>query len=233
MPHSITALIGLPLPVEAGAAEGVPDHRAERLQRVRADQALSIDEERRSPADPEPASLAHVLLDPGRVLSALEAAREGPGVEPQLHGMTDQRRALERRLDGVKAIVIRPVLARGSRAAGGLVGALREIVPGQGVVLVDEPDLARELLEERVQRPLDPTAVRSLVVGELDDRHGRVGRPSDHRRINRQFDDLRERRQRQAGGPEREPEHQRPDARPPCPATSAREARFTLESHLT
>jgi len=176
---------------------------------------MSIDEKRRSPTDPEPASLAHVLLDPGRLLSALETAREGPEVEPQLHGMTDQRGALERRLDGVQAIVIRPVLARDSRAARGLVGALREIVPGQGIVLVDEPDLARELLEERVQRPLDPTAVRSLVVRELDDRHGRVSRPSDHRRVNRQLDDLRERRKTQVGGLEREPEDQRSDARPP------------------
>jgi hypothetical protein len=47
-------------------------------------------------------------------------------------------------------------------------------------VLVDETDLARVLLQDLVQRPLDSLAEGSLVVGELHDADGGVRRALDH-----------------------------------------------------
>jgi hypothetical protein len=164
-----------------------------------AHQPPPVDQEGRRSANAQPTGLRDVIVDRARELPAVETARECPGVDPEVGRVADEPRPLERRLLGVEAVVVRPVTAGGAGAAGGLVGGAREIVSGEREVLVDEADRARKLLQQLVQRPLDPPAVGSLVVRELDDRHRRVDRPLDHRRLDRELD-LRVRARRRERG---------------------------------
>lgn len=163
-----------------GIGQRVLHDGAEPLEGMRAHQEPTVDQEARGAPDPQLTGLRDVGVDPRRELVAVQAAGERARVDPEGGGVADQFRAVEGRLGGVEAIVVGPVLASGAGAARGLVRRPRPVVTGQRQVLVDEADPAAVLPQERVQRPLDPAAVRSLVVGELDDRDRRAGRPLDH-----------------------------------------------------
>src|SRR2546425_12395120 len=80
---------------------------------------------------------------------------------------------------------------------------------GEGAVLEDEADPPAGVLQQLLQRPLEPTAEGSLIVGELDDRDRRFGRALHHGRRDGQRD-LR-RRAHRPGADEPEP---REDAYP-------------------
>ena len=110
----------------------------------------------------------------------VETALEAVLIQPEGDGIGDEIVSLEARLFREEPIVIRPVLAQAPRAAGGLVGGTGQGMRGQREILEDEPQTARVFTEELVQRPLDALAVRSLVVGKLDDGHRRARRPLRH-----------------------------------------------------
>ena len=83
----------------------------------------------------------------------------------------------------IEEIVVLPedTLRRG--AARGLGRGEGALMGGQGEVLMDDADLALVLLQHLVQHLLDALAVGSLVVGELHDGDGRIGRPADERGV--------------------------------------------------
>src|SRR5438034_7558576 len=66
-------------------------------------------------------------------------------------------------------VVVLPVPAALAGAARGPRGGLGVAVEAQREVLVDEAHLAGKVGQHLAQRLLDPSAVGSLVVGELDD----------------------------------------------------------------
>lgn len=113
----------------------------------------------------------------------IQATGEAPPVEADFDGVRDQLFALEVRLGLEEPAMIRPVLAPLGRAARRFVRGAREVVDGEREVLEDQPDLAVVFAKELFQRPLDAPAVRSLVIGELDDRHRGVGGAARHRWI--------------------------------------------------
>lgn len=174
-----------------------PPHRPQRvvdrfpevLDRMGADQTRSAqrepelprhDHEGRRGVDAQVDGQLDVVVDLPGELAPVKAAREGGGVQPDVGGVLDQPGPLEGGLAGVEAVVVGPVASRGPRAARPLVGPPGEGVAAQRQVLVDQADLARVLLQDLVQRPLDPLAEGSLVVGELHDGDGGVGRALDH-----------------------------------------------------
>jgi putative membrane protein len=127
--------------------------------------------------------LRHVGVDGTGEAALVDAPLEAREVQAQVAGIAQQVRALEAWLLGEQPVVIRPVPALVTGAAGGFVGGTGEIVEGQRQVPEDETDPAVVLLQDRAQRPLDLLAVGSLVVGELHDGHRRVRRSLGHGRI--------------------------------------------------
>jgi putative membrane protein len=113
--------------------------------------------------------------------------------------------ALESRLLFEEAIVVGPVLAETARAARRLVSGPRQVMRGQGEILEDEADASGVRLEQLIQRPLDALAVRSLIVGELDDGDGRARSALRHGRLHGQAQIVR--RPHGAGGGEEENDH--------------------------
>src|SRR3989442_15864944 len=106
-------------------------------------------------------------------------------------------------------VVVLPDPPLGPRAARSLVRGPRARMDRGGAVLEDEADPTAGVLQQQLQRPLEPTAEGSLIVGELDDRDRRVGRTLHHGRRDGQRD-LR-RRAHRPGADEPEP---REDAYP-------------------
>src|SRR5262245_5738262 len=143
-------------------------------------QGLPVDDEGGRAADTEGTGLTHVGLhrlgEPPFVETPLEAVL----VEPEGDGVGDEVVPFEARLFREAPIVIRPVLAQAPGAARGLVGGAGQGMGGQREILEDEPEAARVFTEELVQRPLDALAVRSLIVGKLDDGHRRPRCPLRH-----------------------------------------------------
>src|SRR5437660_3065340 len=193
------------------------DDFSKALDREGADQGPPVDQKARRGPEPELACLCHIRVDGAGELAAVQAPGERARVDPEVGRVPDQFRALERGLRRVEAVVVRPVLPRGPGAACRLVRAAGELVPGEREVLHDQADPARVLPQELVQRPLDPPAVRSLVVGELDDRDRRVGRAADHGRVDGDLD-LRRGGGGGAGGEQGEAERGRAEASPPAQA---------------
>jgi hypothetical protein len=132
--------------------------------------------------------LGDVTLDLRREAPLVDALREGVGVQAQLRGVEQQIGTPESGLPLEEAIVIRPVLPLGARAAGRLVRGPGQGMTREGPILEDKPDATVVLLQDRRQRPLDRPAVWSLVVRELDDRHWRVPGTLDHALVHGQLD---------------------------------------------
>ncbi len=124
--------------------------------------------------------LLHVRVDRVAELMAVQAAGERDRVDPQVGRVPDELRALEGALRRIEPVVVRPVLPGRAGAARRLVRAAGQVVPGERQVLQDQANPARVLPQQLVQRPLDPPAEGSLIVGELDDRDRRVSRTPDH-----------------------------------------------------
>jgi len=131
---------------------------------MRPHELLPVDEESRGAAYAGGAALGDVGVHGRAEAAVVEAAGEGHAVEADLDGVLYELLAREARLVGEETVMVRPELAEGARAAGGFGRGPRAFVRGEREILEDEPDLARELVEDLVQRPLDALAVRSLVI---------------------------------------------------------------------
>src|SRR5204862_7136769 len=159
----------------AARTQRIVNGLAKVLDRVRADERLAIDQERRRAAHAELAALGEVRLDGGPKRAVIETPLEPLAIEVQIDGVADERVTLEARLAIEEDVVIRPVASLLAGAARGLVSRHRERVGGQREVFVDQAHPPIVLLQDLIQRPLDSPAKRSLIIGELDDRDRRGG----------------------------------------------------------
>ena len=162
--------------------------RPERVDGLGPDHGSAVDEERRRAAHAERAALREVGLDGGGEAVRVQARDERLARQADLGRVADEIVTLEVRLGLEEPVVIRPVLPERAGTAGGLVGERGQRVGGQGEVLEHEAHPPVVVLQDLRQRPLDALAVRSLVVGELDDRHRRAGRALDHRGVDGELD---------------------------------------------
>src|SRR6185295_2828334 len=154
----------------ASLLERPVDGHAKLLDAVRADHGAAVDEKRGIAVDAERLGLLDVTLDVRRETALVQTARERVGIEAELARVGEQITAPELGLLREETIVVRPVLARGAGAARRLVRRARQGMHRERTILEDQPNATFILLEELGQRPLDQLTVRSLVVGEFDDR---------------------------------------------------------------
>src|SRR5262249_36089322 len=170
----------------ASRPECIVDGGAEALDRLRAHDRFAVDEKGRRAAHPEFPAFGEVRFDGRAEPATVHAALEAVAIEVEIDGIAHEIVALEAWLAREEHVVIRPVSSLVAGAPRRLVGGHGQSVRRQGEVLVDEPYLPVVLLEELIQRPLDALAEGSLVVGELDDRHGRRRGSLRHLRLARE-----------------------------------------------
>src|SRR5688572_3090998 len=131
---------------------------------MRAHQLLAVDEEGGRAAHARRAAFGGIRLHGGAEAALVDASGEGAALEADLDGVLHELLARKARLVGEEPVVIRPELPERARAARRLGGGPGAVMRAEREILEDEPDLAGIFLEDVVQRPLDPLAVRSLVI---------------------------------------------------------------------
>src|SRR5262245_65145237 len=144
----------------------------ELLERLRARDHATVDEERRRARHADARRVGHVLVDVGLELLLVEALVELGLIEPDL-----ARQLLQRGVAQVggreQLVVVLPELPLGGGARGGLRGGPRGGVELERIVAVDEANLVAVRVEHLLHGRLGALAERTLVVGKLDDRDRR------------------------------------------------------------
>src|SRR6266496_2093943 len=163
--------------------QGVANGFAKCFDWLGTDQWLAIDEEGRGARELQGATLAHVGLDFFPELMRVEAGREGLAIETEAARVAHEIVAGEVRHGEIEQIVILPEYPLGGGTARRLRGREGALVAWHGVVLVDEADLAFELLHDLPERLLGALAGRTLEVGKLHDGDEGVGGTAGKRRV--------------------------------------------------